>query len=58
MTCGELYLPGPNIWFLVLKALASPVTWVVFSHIEIPIVAVMSYLFLARPYTRPLFDWT
>jgi drug/metabolite transporter (DMT)-like permease len=35
-----------------IKALASPVTWVVFSHVEIPIVAVMSYTFLSRPLTR------
>ena len=28
------------------------VTWVVFSHVEIPIVAVMSFFFLSRPLTR------
>ena len=31
---------------------APQVTWVVFSHVEIPIVAVMSFFFLSRPLTR------
>jgi len=38
--------------FVVLKELASPITWVVFSHVEIPIVAVLSFLILRRPLTR------
>jgi len=28
------------------------VTWVVFSHVEIPMVALMSAAFLSRPLTR------
>ena len=47
-----VYLVENHIRFLVLKSLASPVTWVVFSHVEIPIVALMSYAFPSRPLTR------
>lgn len=47
-----VYLVENHLRFLVLKALDSPVTWVVFSHVEIPIVALMSYACLSRPLTR------
>ena len=47
-----IYLVENHVRFVVLKELASPITWVVFSHVEIPIVAVLSFLILRRPITR------
>mmetsp|Transcript_69400 Transcript_69400/g.219634 ORF Transcript_69400/g.219634 Transcript_69400/m.219634 type:complete len:436 (+) Transcript_69400:172-1479(+) len=43
-----VYTLENNLRFVVLKALASPITWVVFGHMEIPIVAVMTRVFLKR----------
>ncbi|KAK3263004.1 hypothetical protein CYMTET_28164 [Cymbomonas tetramitiformis] len=46
-----VYMVENHIRFAVLKELSSPVTWVVFSHMEIPIVAVMTTFVLHRPLT-------
>lgn len=43
-----IYLIENHLRFIVLSKLDSPITWVVFSHIEIPIVAVLSWLVLKR----------
>mmetsp|Transcript_22557 Transcript_22557/g.49416 ORF Transcript_22557/g.49416 Transcript_22557/m.49416 type:complete len:408 (-) Transcript_22557:318-1541(-) len=47
-----VYTIENHIRFAVLKELASPVTWVVFSHTEIPIVALMTVFCLNRRLTR------
>lgn len=47
-----IYLVENHLRFVVLRRLASPITWVVFSHVEIPIVAVLSYAILRRPLGR------
>mmetsp|Transcript_38025 Transcript_38025/g.72903 ORF Transcript_38025/g.72903 Transcript_38025/m.72903 type:complete len:378 (-) Transcript_38025:278-1411(-) len=46
-----VYAVENHIRFAVLKQLDSPVTWVVFSHSEIPIVALMTTFFLGRQLT-------
>lgn len=43
-----VYLIDNHLRFVVLSKLASPITWVVFSHVEIPIVAVLSWAVLRR----------
>jgi drug/metabolite transporter (DMT)-like permease len=43
-----IYLIENHLRFIVLSRLASPITWVVFSHVEIPIVAALSFYFLRR----------
>mmetsp|Transcript_23226 Transcript_23226/g.38833 ORF Transcript_23226/g.38833 Transcript_23226/m.38833 type:complete len:452 (-) Transcript_23226:223-1578(-) len=48
-----VYTIENHIRFAVLKELASPVTWVVFSHLEIPIVALMTVFILGRRLSIP-----
>ena len=43
-----VYSVENNLRFSILRALASPVTWVVWSHVEIPVVALLSRLVLGR----------
>ena len=47
-----IYLVENHLRFVVLSRLASPITWVVFSHVEIPIVAALSFYFLRRRLKR------
>ena len=47
-----VYLAENHIRFMVMKRLTSPITWVVFAHVEIPVVAIMSWWLLKRPITR------
>eukprot|EP00898_Chlorokybus_atmophyticus_P000613 jgi/Chlat1/1552/Chrsp122S01813 len=49
---AAVYCVENNLRFIVLRKLATPVTFVVFSHVEIPIVAVMSTMFLRRQFTH------
>ena len=49
---AAVYLAENHIRFLVLKQLATPITWVVFAHVEIPVVAIMSWWLLRRPISR------
>ena len=46
------YLIENHLRFVVLSRLASPITWVVFSHVEIPIVAALSFYLLRRKLRR------
>ena len=47
-----IYLIENHLRFVVLSRLASPITWVVFSHVEIPIVAALSFYLLRRKLRR------
>ena len=47
-----IYLIENHLRFVVLSRLASPITWVVFSHVEIPIVAGLSFYLLRRKLRR------
>jgi len=47
-----IYLIENHLRFVVLSRLASPITWVVFSHVEIPIVAALSARLLRRRLRR------
>ena len=47
-----IYLIENHLRFIVLSRLASPITWVVFSHVEIPIVAGLSFYLLRRKLRR------
>ena len=49
---AAVYLAENHIRFVVLKQLATPITWVVFAHVEIPVVAIMSWWLLRRPISR------
>lgn len=47
-----IYMVEDNLRFVVLKKLNTPVTWMIFGHLEIPFVAIMSTFLLGRVFTR------
>eukprot|EP00873_Tetraselmis_striata_P027572 jgi/Tetstr1/447836/TSEL_003754.t1 len=48
---AAIYMVEDNLRFLVLQRLHTPVTWMIFSHLEIPFVAVMSTALLGRRFS-------
>jgi len=51
-----IYMIEDNLRFVVLRQLHTPVTWMIFGHLEIPFVAIMSTVFLRRAFSR--IQWT
>uniref|UniRef100_A0A7S1X351 CMP-sialic acid transporter n=1 Tax=Tetraselmis chuii TaxID=63592 RepID=A0A7S1X351_9CHLO len=49
---AAIYMVEDNLRFLVLQQLHTPVTWMIFCHLEIPFVAIMSTTLLGRRFSR------
>ena len=47
-----VYMIEDNLRFIVMQHLHTPVTWMIFGHLEIPFVAIMSATFLGRMFSR------
>mmetsp|Transcript_21462 Transcript_21462/g.59610 ORF Transcript_21462/g.59610 Transcript_21462/m.59610 type:complete len:367 (+) Transcript_21462:490-1590(+) len=47
-----VYMIEDNLRFIVMQHLRTPVTWMIFGHLEIPFVAIMSSVLLGRLFTR------